>query len=65
MLDQFQIPVQVPNKFEHLERLRPSPSRATRGYDDPHRQQRDGPESILRVGGSVFGKATKVAIIIF
>ena len=28
----------------------------------PH-NRRDGPESILRVGGSIFGKATKVATI--
>ena len=29
----------------------------------PDRQQRDGLKSVLRVGGPIFGKATKVAII--
>ena len=27
----------------------------------PHNNTRDGPKSVLRVGGPIFGKATKVA----
>ena len=35
------------------------------GFCPDTQQQRDGLKSMLRVGGPIFGKATKVAIIMF
>ena len=58
---------QLPITYGGPELVRPSPSRPAIswnleifGFSDGHR--RDSPKSVLRVGGPIFGKATKVAI---
>ena len=46
----------------HLDSQNFEISRFSGFHPDHTQQQRDGPKSVLRVGGPIFGKATKVAI---